>query len=153
MILWVSYLGLSQLHVLMCLVSHWASWVLDSWSGLTSAGASCLCSMKSLNPHQYSLGLHRWQLIPREQSPALILTTCHFCHILLAKSSHRGSPDSKDREIDNTSGLVVSKPYHKECESKRAEILGQVYHTLTALLIPSEVCCYPETTFIFIKIN
>lgn len=88
----------------MSVVSCWVKWVLAGWSGMASAGASCLCSTKSLTPHSNSLGLLKWWLFPREQSPGLVLTHRHFCHILFGKSSHRGIPDSKDREIDNTCG-------------------------------------------------
>ena len=94
--------------------SCWASWELGGWSGMTLLDVSCLWSMKFFNPHQYSLGLLKWQLLPREQSPGSVLMRCHFCHILFAKSSHRGSPDSKDREIDNTSGLE-ELPDHYMC--------------------------------------
>lgn len=84
----------------MSVVTCWLSWVLAGWSEMISAGASCLCSMNSLIPHQDSLGFLNWWLLLGEQSPAQywhIVTSATLCfpnQVTGAAQTQR-----KDREI------------------------------------------------------
>lgn len=90
----------SHVSVVIC----WVSWVMAGWSEMTLAVTACLHSMKFVilcQDTQACSSGNCFQESKVQDQNWHSVTSATFS----AKSSHRGSSDPKDMEIDNTSGL------------------------------------------------